>query len=57
MLYLAINYFRIGIQNELQYRVNFFVQLGQSSNLACHRTDRLVAGILTYERAERLDTA
>jgi len=31
MLYLAINYFRIGIQNELQYRVNFFVQLGQSA--------------------------
>jgi ABC-2 type transport system permease protein len=30
MLYLALNYLRVGIQNELQYRVNFFVQLGQS---------------------------
>ena len=30
MLYLAMNYLRVGIQNELQYRVNFFVQLGQS---------------------------
>lgn len=30
MLTLAIKYIRIGIQNELQYRVNFFVQMGQS---------------------------
>lgn len=30
MLYLALNYLRVGIQNELQYRANFFVQLGQS---------------------------
>lgn len=30
MLYLALNYLRVGIQNELQYRVNFFVQLGQT---------------------------
>src|SRR5512136_2713678 len=30
MLYLALNFLRIGIQNEMQYRVNFFVQLGQS---------------------------
>lgn len=30
MLYLALNYLRVGIQNELQYRVNFFIQLGQS---------------------------
>jgi len=30
MLYIALNYLRVGIQNELQYRVNFFVQLGQS---------------------------
>jgi viologen exporter family transport system permease protein len=30
MLYLALNYLRVGILNELQYRVNFFVQLGQS---------------------------
>jgi ABC-2 type transport system permease protein len=30
MLYLALNYLRIGILNELQYRVNFFVQMGQS---------------------------
>jgi ABC-2 type transport system permease protein len=30
MLYLALNYLRVGIQNEMQYRVNFFVQLGQS---------------------------
>ena len=30
MLYLALNYLRVGLQNELQYRVNFFVQLGQS---------------------------
>ena len=30
MIYLALNYLRVGIQNELQYRVNFFVQLGQS---------------------------
>lgn len=30
MLYLALNYLRVGIQNELQYRVNFLVQLGQS---------------------------
>ena len=30
MLYLALNYLRVGIQNELQYRANFFIQLGQS---------------------------
>ena len=30
MLYLALNYLRIGILNELQYRVNFFVQMVQS---------------------------
>jgi len=30
MLYLALNYLRIGIQNEMQYRVNLFIQLGQS---------------------------
>src|SRR5512137_1974636 len=30
MLYLALNYLRVGIQNEFQYRVNFFIQLGQS---------------------------
>jgi ABC-2 type transport system permease protein len=30
MVYLALNYFRVGIQNELQYRVNFFIQLGQT---------------------------
>ncbi len=30
MLYLALNYLRVGIQNELQYRANFFVQLGES---------------------------
>jgi len=30
MLYLALNYLRIGILNEFQYRVNFFVQMGQS---------------------------
>ena len=30
MLYLALKYIRVGIQNEMQYRVNFFVQLGQS---------------------------
>lgn len=30
MLYLALNYLRIGILNELQYRDNFFVQMGQS---------------------------
>jgi len=30
MFYLALNYLKVGIQNELQYRVNFFVQLGQS---------------------------
>jgi ABC-2 type transport system permease protein len=30
MLYLTMNYLRVGIQNEMQYRVNFFVQLGQS---------------------------
>ena len=30
MLYLALSYLRVGIQNEMQYRVNFFVQLGQS---------------------------
>src|SRR4030042_7023413 len=30
MLYLALNYVRVGIQNEMQYRVNFFIQLGQS---------------------------
>lgn len=30
MLYLALNYLRVGIQNEMQYRANFFVQLGQS---------------------------
>ncbi len=30
MLYLALNYLRVGLQNEMQYRANFFVQLGQS---------------------------
>ena len=30
MLYLALSYLKVGIANELQYRVNFFVQLGQS---------------------------
>ena len=30
MLYLALNYLRVGILNELQYRVNFFIQLVQS---------------------------
>ena len=30
MLYLALNYLRVGIQNEMQYRVNFFIQLVQS---------------------------
>ena len=30
MLHLALSYLRVGIQNEMQYRVNFFVQLGQS---------------------------
>ncbi len=30
MLYLAINYLRVGILNEMQYRVNFFIQLLQS---------------------------
>ena len=30
MLYLAINYMRVGIQNEMQYRANFFIQLVQS---------------------------
>jgi ABC-2 type transport system permease protein len=30
MLYLALNYLKVGIQNEMQYRVNFFIQLGQS---------------------------
>jgi ABC-2 type transport system permease protein len=30
MLYLALNYIRVGIQNEMQYRVNFFIQLGQT---------------------------
>jgi len=30
MLYLALSYLRVGIQNEMQYRVNFFIQLGQS---------------------------
>ena len=30
MLYLALNHLRIGILNEMQYRVNFFIQLGQS---------------------------
>src|SRR5512136_1408901 len=30
MLYLALNYLRVGIQNEMQYRANFFIQLGQS---------------------------
>lgn len=30
MLYLAINYLRVGIQNEMQYRANFFIQLVQS---------------------------
>ncbi|OGO40735.1 MAG: ABC transporter permease, partial [Chloroflexi bacterium RBG_16_58_14] len=28
--YLALNYLRVGVMNEFQYRVNFFVQLGQS---------------------------
>jgi hypothetical protein len=31
MLYLALNYLRVGLQNEMQYRANFFVALGQSS--------------------------
>lgn len=30
MIYLALNYLRVGMQNELQYRANFFIQLGQS---------------------------
>jgi ABC-2 type transport system permease protein len=30
MLYLALKYMRVGMQNEMQYRVNFFVQLGQT---------------------------
>jgi viologen exporter family transport system permease protein len=30
MLYLALNYLRVGIQNEMQYRANFFIQLLQS---------------------------
>jgi len=30
ILYLAWNYLRVGVLNEFQYRVNFFVQLGQS---------------------------
>jgi ABC-2 type transport system permease protein len=30
MLYLALKYIRVGMQNEMQYRVNFFIQLGQS---------------------------
>jgi ABC-2 type transport system permease protein len=30
MLLSALNYLRISILNEMQYRVNFFVQLGQS---------------------------
>jgi ABC-2 type transport system permease protein len=30
MFYLALNYLRVGIQNEMQYRANFLVQLGQS---------------------------
>lgn len=30
MLYLALNYLRVGILNEMQYRVNFFIQLVQS---------------------------
>jgi ABC-2 type transport system permease protein len=29
-LYLALNYLRVGALNEFQYRVNFFVQIGQS---------------------------
>ena len=29
-LYLALNYLRVGVLNEFQYRVNFFVQIGQS---------------------------
>lgn len=29
-IYLAISYLRVGVLNEFQYRVNFFVQLGQS---------------------------
>src|SRR5512143_162504 len=30
MLYLALIYLRVGIQYEMQYRVNFFIQLLQS---------------------------
>jgi ABC-2 type transport system permease protein len=30
MFYLAMKYLRVGMQNEMQYRVNFFIQLGQS---------------------------
>jgi len=30
MIYLGLSYLKVGIANELQYRVNFFVQLGQS---------------------------
>jgi ABC-2 type transport system permease protein len=30
MIYLALNYLRVGIQNEMQYRANFFIQLLQS---------------------------
>ncbi len=30
MLYLALNYLKVGFQNEMQYRVNFFIQIGQS---------------------------
>jgi len=30
MLFLALNYLRVGIQSEMQYRANFFIQLLQS---------------------------
>lgn len=49
---LAALYFRVGVMNELQYRVNFFVQLLQS---AIALTTGLVVLALVYSHTEELN--
>ena len=54
---LALTYLRIGIANELQYRVNFFIQILQSLIALAVGLIGLALVFSHTERPERLDAA
>ena len=42
-------FFKVGVMNELQYRVNFFVQLFQSLIQVGHRAGDALARLLAHD--------